>query len=208
MKRTLPLHVLFCLVLSFSFFGCVGKDTNMEIPGVKGPNVTLSEDNVMISMVMENLQLEGGVRFRIPKFNDSYLEISPDLQSDGTLLSFSVSLDDVLDRNLNLDPVTLPGGRALPGVSGGKLPAVAFSVEGLENMRFYLGPKVFGIWVPVDGLNMEGGILTTRFHAGGNRVGNLSLVGKDENLENSGLLLLLDISGKMEKRLKRIQKRY
>lgn len=208
MKKTLPLHLLLCLVLSFSFFGCVGKDTNLEIPGVKGPNVTLSEDNVMISMVLENLQLDGGARFRIPKFNDSYLELSPDLQSDGTLLSFSVSLDDVLDRNLNLDPVTLPGGRPLPGVSGGKLPAVAFSVEGLDNMRFYLGPKVFGIWVPVNSLDMEGGILTSRFYAGGNRVGNLSVVGKDENLENSGLLLLLDISGKMEKRLKKIQEKY
>ncbi len=117
---------------------------NIQVPGVKGMSVTLVQDNVLISMVFENLQLDGGLRYNIPKYPNSYLEISPDLQSAGTLMAINLSLKDVLNLNLQLlDPATLPGGRALPGVAGGRLPAVAFSIEKFKNMGFYIGPKLF-----------------------------------------------------------------
>ena len=192
-----------------SFTACNGKDnSNVKIDGVDGPTVTLLEDNLMITMVLENVQLDGGLRYNIPKYPNSYIEISPDLQSAGTLMAVSISIDDMLNGDLQgLDPQKLPGGRALPGVASGSLPAVAFSIEKFNNMSVYVGPEVFGIFVPVD-LNVENSILSFRYYIAEKRAGTVSVVGNDQNGENGGLLLMLDISGKWKKILKKAQKRY
>lgn len=182
---------------------------NIEIPGVDGPVVTLDGDNVRIDMIFENLQIDGGIQYRVPKYKNSLIEISPDLQSAGTLMAISVSLDDVFGGDVgNLDPMTLPGGRPLPGVSGGSLPAVAFSIEEWKNMGFYLGPKVFGVFIPVNGLGLENSILSYRFYSKGDRVGNIALVGADENGKNSGFLLMLDMSGWKKNKLQKLAKKY
>lgn len=197
------------LSLSLVLTGCGdGSDgRNISIPGVDGPTVTLSEDNVLIAFVFENIMLDGGIRYAIPKYQQSYIEVSPHLQSGGTLMSVSVSLDDVFGGGLNaLPPQLLPGGRALPGVATGRLPAVAFSIEKFNNMAFYLGPDVFGIFVPAK-LGIGNSIATFRFYSSGSRVGNLSLVGEDQNGENSGLLLMLDMKGSTKKRLQKFAKK-
>ena len=176
---------------------------NIQVPGVSGMSVTLVQDNVLISMVFENLQLDGGLRYNIPKYPNSYLEISPDLQSAGTLMAINLSLKDVLDTRLQtLDPATLPGGRSLPGVAGGRLPAVAFSIEKFKNMAFYIGPKVFGVFIPLKNLGIGGSIITARYYTGNNRIGNISLVGEDANGEHSGLLLMLDMGQQVKSQLK------
>lgn len=183
--------------------------SNIQVPGVKKMSVTLVQDSVLISMVFEGLQLDGGLRYNIPKYPNSYLEISPDLMSNGTLMAISVSLQDVFNTSLQqLDPATLPGGRALPGVAGGKLPAVAFSIEKFKNMGFYLGPKVFGVFIPVKSLGIGTSIITARYYTGSNRIGNISLVGEDANAENSGILLMLDMSSSTQSQLKSVAKKY
>ncbi len=182
---------------------------NISIPGVDGPNVTLVDDNVLISMVFQNLNVQGGIRYNIPNYNHSYLELSPDFNSTGTLMAVSISLQDVFDGGLQqLPPQTLPGGRALPGVVGGRLPAVAFSIPQFHNLGVYLGPKVFGLFVPVSGLGIGQSIATFRFYSSGTRTGNLSLVGEDANGENAGVLLLLDLGDSVKKRLKKIANKY
>lgn len=191
-----------------SFTACNGKNSNVKIDGIDGPTVTLLEDNLMISMVLENVQLDGGLRYNIPKYPNSYIEISPDLQSSGTLMSVSIAIDDMLDTDLQgLDPQKLPGGRPLPGVVSGALPAVAFSIEKFNNMSVYVGPEVFGIFVPVN-LNVENSILSFRYYISEKRAGTVSVVGNDQDGENGGVLLLLDIKGKWKKMLKKAQKRY
>lgn len=182
---------------------------NIQVPGVNGMSVTLVQDNVLISMVFENIQLDGGLRYNIPKYPNSYLEISPDLQSAGTLMAINLSLKDVLDTKLQmLDPATLPGGRSLPGVAGGRLPAVAFSIEKFKNMGFYIGPKVFGVFIPLKNLGIGNSIITARYYTGSNRIGNISLVGEDANGENAGLLLMLDMSQQVKSQLKAVAKKY
>ena len=183
--------------------------SNIQVPGVQNMSVTLVQDNVLISMVFQSIQLDGGLRYNIPKYPNSYLEISPDLQSSGTLMAISVSLKDVLGTSIQqLDPATLPGGRSLPGVAGGRLPAVAFSIEKFKNMSFYLGPKLFGVFIPLKSLGIGSTIITARYYTGSNRIGNISLVGEDANGENAGILLLLDMSTNVQTQLKAVAKKY
>ena len=204
------------LIVSFALFltlfttscgkGSSGK--NFQIPGVKGPNITLQQDNMLVSMVFEKIQLQAGLRYEIPKYPNSYVEISPDLQSGGTLMSLSVSLQDVLNGNLDsMDSQRLPGGRALPGVASGALPAVAFTIEKFRGVTFYLGKDVFGFFIPVK-INIGNNILTFRHHVGGTRVGNLSIVGPDASGGNSGILLLLDMKGSTKQQLQKIVNKY
>lgn len=208
-SKLLITSALVTLSLLTTSCGSGDSSKNMDIPGVDGPTVVLLEDDILVDIVLENITVEGGARFNIPNYTSSYLEISPDLQSEGTLLAFSISLDDIFgDKANRLDPLTLPGGRAIPGVSGGALPAVAFSVPSIKNLAFYVGPQIFGIWIPVNGLNMEGAILTTRFYTDSVRVGNLSLVGEDENGENSGFFLALSVSGSQASYLESLADRY
>lgn len=182
---------------------------NISIPGVKGPNVTLVEDNVLISMVFEGFKVQGGLRYNIPSYNHSYVELSPDFESNGTLMAVSISLQDVFNGDLQELPAqTLPGGRALPGVVGGRLPAVAFSIPQFHNIAVYLGERVFGLFVPTPNLGLGQSIATFRFYSSGTRTGNISLVGEDANGENSGVLLLLDLGESVKKRLQKVAKQY
>jgi len=178
---------------------------NLTIPGVSGPNVNILGDTVLISMVFENLRVDGGLRYAVPKYKNSYIEVSPDLQSAGTMMAISVSLEDIFGGGLELlDPLTLPGGRPLPGVKTGRLPAVAFSIEQFKNMAFYLGPQVFGIFIPVRGLNMQGSMVTARFYSAGRRTGNISIIGEDNNGNNGGFLLMLDMNANVKSQLKKL----
>lgn len=208
-SKALMLSTVLAVGLVTSSCGSGTSAKNIEIPGVQGMKVQLLQDNVLISLVAESVQLEGGLRYNIPKYPNSYLEISPDLQSAGTLLAISVSLDDIFsDTVKGLDALTLPGGRPLPGVATGSLPAVAFSIEKFKNMAFYLGPKVFGVFIPLNKLGIGTSIITARYYSDENRVGNISLVGEDANGQNAGILLLLDMSSAQVKQLKSLSKKY
>ncbi len=201
-SKSLVLSLLLAVGLLTTSCGSGESAKNISIPGVSKSSITLANDAVLISFVFENIQLDGGLRYNIPKYPNSYIEISPDLQSAGTLMAISVGISDALNTTLQtLDPQTLPGGRALPGVSGGRLPAVAFTIEKFHNMAFYIGPKLFGVFIPLH-LNMPGTMLTARYYVSSSRVGNISIVGEDANGENSGLLLLLDMSTTVQNQLK------
>jgi outer membrane receptor protein involved in Fe transport len=205
--------LLLSSILTFGLFSTsCGNGTsasNIQVPGVQKMSVKLLQDNVLISMVFENIQLDGGLRYSIPKYPNSYLEISPDLMSAGTLMAINISLKDAFDVNLQyLDPQALPGGRALPGVASGRLPAVAFSIEKFKGVSFYMGPKLFGLFLPLKNLGIGSSIITARYYSGKNRIGNISLVGQDVNGENSGLLLMLDMSTAVQTQLKAYSQKF
>ena len=199
---------LVALTLFFSLFlgGCGNEDgSNPVIPGVQGPTLNLVDDGLLVSMVFDNLALDGGLRFPIPDYEESYIELSPDLTSGGTVLAIFVSFIDVFDNGdflRSLDPQSLPGGRPIPGLASGRLPAVAFQIPDAFDMGFYIGDKLYGIWIPVD-LGLDGAIATLRFYSEGRRVGNISLVGADTNGENSGIFLALDLNSSTAKMVQR-----
>ena len=185
-----------------------GSTSNIQIAGMTGPTVTLNTDNILISMVFQNLQMDGGLRYNIPKYNYSYLEVSPDLQSNGTLMAINVSLKDIADGSLtNLDPQTLPGGRNLPGVATGSMPAVAFSIPKFNNMSFYLSKSMFGIFVPA-AIGVDGAIASFRYYVGNTAAGTVSLVGNDATGKNSGLLLMLNLTSAVKAQIKNIEQTY
>ncbi len=200
----------FLMILSLGFVSSCGNNSgkNIEIAGLKGPTVSLLQDNLLVSVVFENLQMDGGLRYNIPKYKYSYLEVSPDAESNGTLMVISISLQDLVGGGLDqLDPQKLPGGRNLPGVASGALPAVAFSIEKFNNMSFYLGKDVFGIFLPTQ-VGVDGAIASFRYYIGSKAAGTISLVGNDTNGENSGVLLMLNINHEAKKIMKKLEKKY
>jgi hypothetical protein len=182
--------------------GCgKGSGKNPTISGVTGPNVSYVNGQFTMSLVLTQLNLVGGGTLPIPHMPNSYLEISPDLQSTGTLIQVGLSPADLAALSgggVNLLPPTdLPGGRALPGVSGGQLPAVAVQVPSWDNVTFYVGPQIFGLFVPVK-LGLAGYEATFRFYdTNGLDIGNISLVGEDTTNANSGFLVLIPIAGQV-----------
>ena len=202
--RTLSSVIIFLTLFGFS--SCVGTGTNLEIPGVKGPNLTLTNTHVLITAVFQNLNLAVGLRYKIPGSKDSYIELSPDLQSSGTLLSVGLSIEDVFGSKVDdLVPMGLPGGRALPEISGGRMPGVKFSIKNFANMVFYLDDDKYGIFFPMNiTIFMPVGF---DFHVGSKVVGRMHIISPDLSNANSGFLLMLNrdinVIKKFQKKLRR-----
>lgn len=193
-RKLKPLYAIFAGALALTGCGGSGTGTNPTISGVSGPNVSFVNNDVVVSMVLENVSLDGGATIPIPKYPNSSFEIAPDFQSGGTLLSLTISATDFLgNQGAGLNPQTLPGGRALPGVAAGSLPAIAVQIPKLDNAVLYLGPSVIGVFVPVKLPNIDGAIVTYRFYNTANAaVGNISVVGPDTSGANSGILAMMD----------------
>ncbi len=205
--RSLSLGLSLTALLGFTSCGS-DNGSNIEIPGVDGPKVSLIQDKMLVSMTFEAVELDGGLRYSIPRYPNSWLEIAPALNSNGTIMTMSLALSDIMNSDLLLlDPQSLPGGRALPGVRTGALPSVAFSIEKFNNMSFYVGPEVFGFFIPAT-LGIDNGIASFRYYIGDKRAGTISLVGADTNGENSGLLLMLDMNANTKRSLKKYLNRF
>lgn len=194
------------LLLSFGLVGCGGATggVNPEIAGVKGPTVELVDGRFLLSMAFTGLAVDAGVTIPIPNYPNSSLSLGPDFETDGMLVVLTVSVADFVNiGDRGADPQKLPGGRPLPGVAAGQLPAIALRVPELMNSVLYVGPKVLGFFVPFKKLDLAGQILTFRFHdKAGVRVGNISVVGQDENKQNGGLLVLINIDTRIQTAMK------
>lgn len=183
------------VLMAITLTACGGSGTgvNTKIEGITGPDVELVNGRLVLSMVFNNLSIDGGATIPIPKYPNSSVQIGPDFMSSGTLLVLTVNVTDFIkDQGTFFDPQTLPGGRPLPSVAAGKLPAVAVQVPQLFNSVLYVGPEVLGFFVPFQGLDLAGSIVTFRFHnKAGEPVGILGLVGSDAQGKNAGILALM-----------------
>jgi hypothetical protein len=199
------LAVLCMVSVSAMLTGCGagGSGKNVKIDGVGGPNVSFIDNKFTLTATLANVDVDFGLRLPIPNMEQSYLEIGPDFQSNGLLISIGIDVRDlnklVGDNVHLLDPTRLPGGRPLPGVVGGQMPGFAVEVPKLNHTAFYVRKDVFGVFIPVK-LPWKETIGTFRFYDdNGNRIGNISLVGADSEGKNSGFLLLINISGQVAK---------
>jgi len=193
--------VALALVVSLGI-GCgKGSSKNVKIDGVDGPRVSFVDGKLTLAVILKNAQIDFGVRVPLPYLPNSFLEVGPDFQTNGYLINLGVAAADVIalakDHLQSLDPLTLPGGRPLPGISDGFLPGIAVQVPKLNDLSFYIGPTLFGAFIPVN-LPWKDYMGTFRFYDGaGDSIGNISIVGKDANDRNSGFLLLLNLQGKI-----------
>lgn len=198
--RSLMSTLLALSALTFATTGCgKGSGKNIKIPGVDGPRVAFVDNKMTLWVVVQGLAIDLGARVQIPHTNNSFIEVGPDLQSNGSLFSIGIDIADIKKLSGNgvnvLDPLTLPGGRPLPGITEGFLPGVAVQVPKWKDVAFYFGSKVFGVFMPVK-MGVKDLIATYRFYSDqGVRIGNLSLVGQDASGANSGFLMLIDLSG-------------
>jgi len=197
MKFMQRIFLICTLIIVFSLSGCGGSPggivENPQIDGITGPNVALLNGSVIVSMIFHNITIDAGATIPIPRYPNSSFQLGPDFQTGGMLLALTLSIVDFLgNQGVGLDPKTLPGGRPLPGVAAGALPAIAVLIPVLRQSILYIGPSVIGLFVPFGKIDLEGIILTFRFFdTNKNPVGNLSLVGADGRGENSGLLALM-----------------
>lgn len=187
-------------------FSCVGGgNQNPMIPGLNGPHVNVSNTHILVSTVFKDLRLNGGVRYPLPKLKDSYVELGPDLQSDGVLLAFSISLEDILGRDLDeMQMMTLPGGKPIPEIPGGRMPGIAFTVQNFTNMVFYLSDDKMAIYFPWNNTITDMGF---DYFVGEKKMGRFFFVSPDIYARNAGYLLVLDINKRTKKRLKRLKRR-
>jgi len=203
---------ILALVVSMSMFATSCGNGNgvggssLQIPGVNGPTINLVGMDVVISMTITAFTIDIGGSYYIPNFPNSSIEVSPSESGSGTLVSVSVNLNDILGNNIqNLSEMTLPGGRPLPSVAAGQLPASAFTIPAWDNVVVYLGPTVFGVFIPVPGM-IQGAIVTASYKVSGTTLGTLSLVGSDSNKQNGGFLLLINITNTLKNDLAAIGK--
>jgi hypothetical protein len=196
-KKGTALALAFAAIIPVLFTGCgSGSGKNVKISGIDGPKVSFVGGKFLMTVAFKSLDLGGGLRLPIPNMPESYLEIAPDLASNGTLLAMAIATSDInaLSKLNSVPPTELPGGRPLPGVINGQLPGFAVTVPQLNHVTFYIGPQVFGAFVPVR-LGIGQLIGTFRFFAdNGKQIGNISIVGEDDHKENSGFLLLVNLA--------------
>lgn len=199
------LRFLFPLLILSVFTGCGNQPELPNIPGVKGPYFNITNGQIVVSTVFTQFSIPAGFKVPVDKLENSHVEFTVN-QEGGTLLQAYIDIEEIENEDFSFaDPETLPGGRPLPGVIGGELPALAFTLEQAKDSTFYVSKKVFGFFVPVD-LGIEESILTWPLKIDGKHIGNVSAVGNDENGENAGFLLLLNLSAAQNKQLQKLLK--
>lgn len=193
MKKLTSAVMAVVLAAALTACGGSGSGQNPTINGMTGPDIEMVNGKLLLSMTFQNVFVDGGVTIPIPKYPGSSLQVGPDFQSNGTLLVLTISVPDFLgNQGQGLDPQTLPGGRPLPGVAAGNMPAVALQIKQLFNTVLYVGPQVIGFFVPFKKLDMGGSIVTFRFYDKESKpVGLLSLVGADQSGANAGVLAMM-----------------
>ena len=204
-RKLILVFLLFSLPMTLTSCGGNSGRENPSIFGVGGPEVDLVNGNFVLTVALENINTDVGITFPFKNYPNSSLFVGPDFASGGTLLIFTISLDDYERYGFRkFDPKRLPGGRSLPGVAGGVLPSASFTWDRFPNTRFYVGENVLGVFIPVPGLDLGGIIATYRFYdIHGVRIGNISLVGEDDNGENAGVLVLINIDLRIQRAMNR-----
>lgn len=201
-------YFCFCSMLVLLMSCGNNESKNIDIAGINGPVLNLDQDNVQLITEFQNISMEGSLKYNVPKFKYSTIELSPSLSEHASKMTVSISLKDLYEnKDLLLENQTLPGGRHIPGIPSGRLPGVAFSIENFKGMKIYLSEGHFGIFYPHE-IGIENAIASFRYYLTKKFVGTISLIGSDDQGENSGFLLLIKIDETMNKQLKSIHNKF
>lgn len=179
-----------------------------EINGVKGPLLNVVDGQVMLTFKFLNLTADAGLKAPIPETRNSYMEFAPNIEDGGTLFVLYLDPEDLQNVDIGLgDGNTLPDGRPIPGVPGGRLEDSLRIDTPWSNISFYYHKKRFGIWMPF-GFETAGmsGYWNMTFN--NKNVGFLGLVGSDEVRNfSSGGLVFLNLDALKDQKLQSLIKR-
>ncbi|HBQ20579.1 MAG: hypothetical protein A2Z91_07330 [Deltaproteobacteria bacterium GWA2_38_16] len=122
-------------------------------PKIKLPNVKVTfGDPVTLSLPLSGQEITVGAKLDVPDLEGAFVELIPQIGNVPATVFLSVPAKVFDNPAFRLrDPGTLPGGRPLPKVAEGKLPAVALEVPQWNNIVFYLGLEVAGLFAPTTG---------------------------------------------------------
>ena len=165
-----------------------------SIPGVQGPLFNVVDGQVMVTFNFLTLNSNFGGRIPLPKTKNSFVEITPNIIDGGTTAQFLLDVEDLRSAGLGMsDPTTLPDGRALPGIPGGTLPAIAVNVHQILDSTLYFNSNLFGLYIPIHKLNTQGLSAYYKVVIKNQDAGLLGIVPSDANGENAGFTLFLKL---------------
>jgi hypothetical protein len=197
------------MLLSITFLVCQGcgqQGTNLpEINGVQGPIFNVLDGQVVLTFKFLNMQLEAGLKLPIPKTNNSFMELSPNIIDGGMMLQVFMDVEDLKEVSIGVgDGNLLPDGRPLPGIPGGKLENSMRIDTNFYDVSFFYHQKIFGFWIPV-GFETAGISGYWNINVNQKRIGLLGLVGDDPNRGyTAGGIVLLNLEALRDKDLKKL----
>ena len=187
--RSLKMMILTLALLVAT--SCGNSPKLPEIPGVKGPVFNLLDGKVMVTVKLLRANLNVGARVPIPKTKASSFEVSPNLEDGGTLVVFSLDIEDLKDMNIGVgDGNTLPDGRAIPGIPGGTLTDSLRVDTELLDMSFYFHKSLFGFYIPL-GWNTNGFGGYWNVVINDKNIGLLGAVSSNDQGHGAGFILFL-----------------
>lgn len=188
------LTVIFLLVST----SCLKQENGKYIPGVNGPKVNIQNGKIVLSVELENIDLNGGVSLPLPNMRRSSFTISPSFSGNGgfagTLLKVDFDLKDVESDKFRVVPnETLPDGRDFPFTIDGTLPALAIHVPEFKDSTFYASNKLFGFFLPIDLPEGFKASVHYKIKINGGDYGIVSLIHPDSLGNGAGLIVLLTL---------------
>lgn len=178
-----------------------------KINGVDGPSFNLLNGQIIMTIKFLNLELDGGAEIPVPETRNSKLALMPNVMDGGMMLTLTIARQDLEDLNIGIgDGNTLPDGRPLPGIPGGKLEnSLRIDTEiGNQDVSFYYHETLFGLWMPF-GFDTAGISGYWNVNINSKNVGFLGIVGNDQvNGFKAGGVVLLRLKNLKTRQLKRL----
>lgn len=176
-----------------------------QINGVQGPIFNIVDGQILLTFKFLNVQADGGLKAPIPETRNSYLEFGPNTIDGGMILQLYLDAEDLTSLDIGLgDGNTLPDGRAVPGIPGGRLENSLRIDTQWKNISFYYHKKLFGLWIPF-GFETSGisGYWNMFFNE--KNVGFMGIVGNDPvRGHKAGGIVLLHIENLKNKQLNKL----
>ena len=166
-------------------FGGASK-CNWFAPKIKLPDVKLTfGDPVTLTLPLKG-EILVGTKLDIPDVTGGFVELIPQVGNTPASVLLSVPAKAFDNPNFRLrDPGTLPGGRALPKIADGKLPAAALVVPQWNNVVFYLGLEVAAVFVPTKSKEPDVQLTLPISDNAGRNIGFITRI-PQENGDNGG----------------------
>jgi hypothetical protein len=178
-----------------------------QINGVKGPLLNIVDGQVMLTFKFLNVNVDAGLKAPIPETRNSYMEFSPNVQDGGMLFVLYLDPEDLSNVDIGIgDGNTLPDGRPVPGIPGGRLEDSLRIDTPWRDISFFYHKELFGIWMPF-GFETAGISGYWNMHMNNKNIGFLGLVGNDQvRGYKAGGIVLLKINALKDKKLQSLIK--